>query len=68
MALQHIFKSFEHVLSPWIADIFSVGHEIVETFVSRLNVIPGGSFNEDHELESNFEKEQIGFNPFGVWM
>ena len=61
----HIFEGLEHVLSPWIANVFSIGHEVVQSFIPDLDVFAGRSFNKDSKLKGYLKKKQIGFDPFG---
>ena len=73
MALHRIFESFQHVLCPWIANILSVGHEIVEAFVSGLDVISGGSFNNSGMIspivcwDNNMPKASDSLQPDMGW-
>ena len=54
-----MFEGSQQVFGFRVAHIFAVGHQVIQPAVALLDVDPSGSLDQDHDLQGNFEKEQI---------
>ena len=53
----HVLELLKQVFGFRCPVVFTVGHKVIQTFVPRLDVLAGGPFDQDDDLQGDLEKQ-----------